>query len=166
MNVTLIFASSINGYIAEKDHSVHWSSEVWKAYQSISHEKWNMIVWRFTYDLMLQTWEIDTLGLRNLIIVSHNPWEGNYITKSSPKEALQYLESLWEEEVIICGGSSIASHLFQNNLLNEIIIDIEPIVISWGIPMFWDLSHIPKIKLTDMKILGTQTVRLHYSIIP
>jgi dihydrofolate reductase len=38
MKIILLFAASLNGYIAEADHSVDWPAEVWQAYSKISKE--------------------------------------------------------------------------------------------------------------------------------
>lgn len=136
MKTILIFASSINGYIAESDNSTHWSDEEWEEYRKNTHEIGNMIVGRKTYELMVKFGEIDALGLRNLVIVSRKNIDSLYHTEHSPEEALQYLESLGEKKVIICGGSSIATYLLEHNLLDEIILDIDPVIISGGIPIF------------------------------
>ncbi len=165
MKKILIFASSINGYIAESDDSTGWSSDEWNAYIADSKRVWNMIMGRKTYEIMMKDGGIDTLGLRNLIIISSHHLETPYQVSPSPEDAIEYLESLWEKEVIICGGYSIATYLLDEWLLDEIILDIDPVIISEGVPIFWKLSNIPKLKLIELKKLWENTVRLHYQIL-
>ena len=164
MKTTLIFAMSINGFIAESDNSVHWSDDIWKAYQEVSWKVWNMIVGRKTYELMIQSGEIETLGLRNLVIISKQSDITTHHVEHTPEDALKYLVSIGETEVIICGGTSIATYLLDKWLLDEIIIDIEPTLISEWIPMFWVLKNPPNLQLLDTKKLWENTVRIHYII--
>ena len=112
MKTTLIFAMSINGFIAESDNSVHWSDDIWKAYQEVSWKVWNMIVGRKTYELMIQSGEIETLGLRNLVIISKQSDITTHHVEHTPEDALKYLVSIGETEVIICGGTSIATYSY------------------------------------------------------
>lgn len=53
-----------------------------------------MIMGRKTYEIMMKDGGIDTLGLRNLIIISSHHLETPYQVSPSPEDAIEYLESL------------------------------------------------------------------------
>jgi dihydrofolate reductase len=89
-----------------------------------------MIVGRRTYELMQESGELTTLELRNLIVVSSKFDNTSHHVAHSPEQAIAYLAALGEKEVLICGGASIATHLLQRGLLNEIIIDTVSTLIS------------------------------------
>lgn len=166
MKTTLIFATSINGFIADVSDETNWSNAEWQAYETDIHRVGNLIMGRRTYDIMSHGGYLDSLGMRNIVILSHENIESSYAVVKSPSEALKHLESLWETEVIIAGGANIATQFIEEGLLNEIILDIEPVIINSGIPIFGNIKNLPSLKLIDTKILWENTVRVHYQVMP
>ena len=164
MKTTLIFASSINWFIAESTDETNWSTAEWQAYEADINRVGNLIMGKRTYDIMAYGGYLDSLGMRHIVILSHESIETPHKVVTSPEEAIAYLESVWETEAIIAGGADIASQFLDRWLTSEIILDIEPVIINSWIPIFRNIEHLPTLKLLDMKKLGEDTIRAHYQV--
>ncbi len=63
----------------------------------------------------------------------------------SPKEALKLLKDF--KEVIVAGGGALNASFTEENLIDEIFIDIEPIILGKGILLFRDKDFEKNLKL-------------------
>ena len=71
----------------------------------------------------------------------HNP-EARWATK---KEALKLLSDF--EQVVVAGGGALNASFVEENLVDEIYLDIEPIILGKGITLFRDKDFERKLKL-------------------
>lgn len=142
MKVTLYIAMSVNGMIARPEGDEDFlSHENWEAFCNLAKEYGNFIIGRKTYDEVAKWGEgysfDDLVGIRK-VILSQNPAfkpEG-YLIAFSPQDAVDKLSSEGFEKMLVAGGATINSAFAKAGLLDEIQINIEPVFIGKGRPLF------------------------------
>ena len=68
------------------------------------------------------------------------------------------------KNIWLVGGGEIVKIFLENDLLDEIIISIHPIVLGDEIPLFAGAKEI-KLELANHKIFKNGLVQLHYKVI-
>ena len=75
-----------------------------------------------------------------------------------------FKESNGYDKAMVAGGT-LATSFLKNGLVNEIYLNIEPIVFGKGIPLFSNENFEKKLKLLQVKRFSENEVRLHYKIL-
>ncbi|MGB3655383.1 MAG: dihydrofolate reductase family protein [Rivularia sp. (in: cyanobacteria)] len=83
------------------------------------------------------------------------------------ENAIALIKSLKEEagkDIYLCGGANLATILFTENLIDKIILKINPFVMGSGIPLFGEVIKPTCLELTESKIYQSGVVLLHYRV--
>lgn len=62
-------------------------------------------------------------------------------------------------------GGALATSFLKKNLVNEIYLNVEPLALGKGIPLFSNENFEKKLKLLQVKRFSKDEVRLHYKIL-
>ena len=163
-------ANTLDNYIAGKDDSIDW----------IRHSK-------EVNEIMKRYWEsIDT------VILGRRPWEiamkgggggskgiKSYVCSRTIKkipgkkvelapDAVSLVKRLKSEEgkdIIVMGGSLIGKSLFEAGLVDEFGVNIHPVLLGSGIPLFCEMDRRIDLRLLECKQLETGCVFLNYRVI-
>lgn len=65
---------------------------------------------------------------------------------------------------MICGGGGANSSFIKENLVDEIYLDLEPIIIGRGIRLFADADFESQLELIEIKKISDNEVQLHYKV--
>lgn len=168
MKVTLFAAVSSNGMIARKSGEEDFlSDENWKTFCETANRKGCVIWGRRTHDA-LKKWEKRYLKkikeVTKVVLSSEIIRDENIVTAKTPREALEILKKKGFNEALLAGGSETNSSFANANLVDEIIINIEPVVVSKGIPLFSDKDFELDLHLLEANNISKTTVRLHYRV--
>jgi dihydrofolate reductase len=165
--VILYMASSLNGMIAKEDDDTSFVSESeWQSYVNHVTQAGNLVIGHRTYNLMKDQAEFNKLNNIRVIIVSHETFDTgqiNYLVATSPQEAIKLCAE--EKEVIVAGGGMLNAAFMENNLIDEIYLDIEPITLGNGIKLFNGNDFERKLKLLGINYISNNEVQLHYQVI-
>jgi dihydrofolate reductase len=170
MKTILYMGISINGYIAKSDGDSEWTSkEDLQGFYEQSKKAGNIVMGKNTYKAASQYGYFPFPDAVN-VVVSHeaieNKWGENVIvTDGSPKEILKLLEEKGFETAFLAGGGQLNSSFAREHLIDEIYIDVEPLAIGKGIPIFAESDFEFELKLIDVKKLNSDTVQLHYEVV-
>ena len=158
-------AASLNGMIAKEDDDASWILKgSWNSYSETIRKAGNIILGRRTYEIIAKNPE-EIAGLK-VVVVSQKNFETlspNHLIAASPKAALELLKDF--PEIIVAGGGGLNSAFLQENLVDEIFLDIEPIAFAPGIPLFKDGNFDRKLKLLGTKKISDDEIQLHYKVI-
>ncbi|OGZ44491.1 MAG: hypothetical protein A2719_05205 [Candidatus Ryanbacteria bacterium RIFCSPHIGHO2_01_FULL_45_22] len=167
MKVILYMAISLNGMIAKSDDDTSWiSKEEWDSYSLAVRTAGNLIVGHRTYNILTKQPEFSEFKDVKLIIVAQDDFQTlaqNHLVAHSPKEALKLLSDF--EKVVVAGGSTLNASFVEENLIDEIFIDIEPIILGQGIPLFRDKNFERNLKLVSQKKISDNEIQLHYEVL-
>jgi len=160
-------AISANGIIAKNDDDTGWiSKEEWNSYSAAVRAAGCLIVGRRTYNILTKQPEFSELKDVKLVVVSHEDFKTlapNHLVAHSPKDALALLKDF--KEVIVAGGGILNASFLAENLVDEIYLDVEPIVLGDGIPVFKNKDFERKLKFIGYKQITENEIQLHYRVI-
>ena len=167
MKVILYMAISLNGMIAKSDDDTSWiSKEEWDSYSLTVRTAGNLIVGHRTYGILTKQPEFSEFKDVKLVVVAEKDFQtlsANHLVAHSPKEALKILSGF--EQVVVAGGGSLNASFVEENLVDEIYLDIEPIILGKGIPLFRDKGFERKLKLLEQKKITDNEIQLHYQVL-
>ena len=160
-------ATTVNGYIAKENNETPWSDAVWDSYYKIAKQFKAIILGRRTYEIMKEVNEFEKIGNPFTVVVSKKDFahNSNFAIAKSPQEALKILKDKHFAKVLVGGGGTLNSSFMKENLIDEIILDVEPLVFGKGIKLFSENDFDARLELIETKSLSKNTIQLHYRVL-
>ncbi|PZD74343.1 Dihydrofolate reductase [Acaryochloris thomasi RCC1774] len=164
-------ACSLDGFIAQTDGSFDrfpWNDEVIADF--IESFQWfdTVLMGRKTYEVGLKEGKTDPYPMLKSYVFSRT-------MESSPdpkvklvsEQAVEFVRALKREQgknIWLCGGALLAAQMFQNQLIDELIVKLNPVLLGSGIPLL--MANVPPamLDLQESKQYDNGTFRLQYSI--
>jgi dihydrofolate reductase len=170
MNVTLIAAQTIDGYIArnETDRSFDWTSQEDKQFYISKLKESDAVVMS---SKTFRTFSKYPKGA-HFVIVTRNPEQIENPnperikftpTNKTPQQVLTYLKDQNCRNVLIAGGASIYRQYLSAKVVDTVFLTIEPIIFGKGISLLDD-SCLLNLSLKQIIHLSSQTIVLQYSL--
>ena len=69
------------------------------------------------------------------------------------------------EKAFLAGGGQLNASFMKEGLVDEIYLDVEPLLFGKGIKLFADADFEYKLELLECKKLNANTLQLHYEIL-
>ena len=167
MKVILYMAMTVNGFIATENDETPWSDETWKNYFEIVKKSGSMIIGNKTYNMIKDSAEREKLGNPLVVVLTTRQQvsNNNVHFAKSPSEALEIINRNEMNGVVIGGGSKTNAAFARENLIDEIILDVEPQIFGQGIPLFVSSDFKLELKLLETRKISENLIQLHYSVI-
>jgi dihydrofolate reductase len=168
--VILYIASSLDGYIAKPNDDLSFLSIVQKdgedyGYTDFVNSVDTVILGRKTYDwIMTQVPEFPHADKETYIITRtkrSSIGKTNFYT-GKLKDLISRLKNDKGKNIFIDGGAEIVNELLKENLIDEFIISIVPVLLGDGIRLFKDGRPEQLLKLVSVKSFDTGLAQLHY----
>lgn len=168
--VILYIAMSLDGYIAKNNNDMSFLSIVQKdgedyGYNVFIKEIDTVIMGRKTYDwVMTQVKEFPHADIDSYIITrapAHAKGKISFYT-GNLKELILELKQNTGKNIFIDGGAEIVNLLMQDNLIDEYIISIIPILLGDGVRLFNRSIMEQNLELISSKQYETGLIQLHY----
>lgn len=165
MKVVAYFAVSADGFVAGEYDDVSWvSKESWDTYKKLVSDAKLAVVGRRTYDLMHHDEFI--ADCRYLVLTTATDISKKHTdieVTSAPREALAKLKAQGRQCAVAVGGAKAFATLMRDRLINELYLDVEPVLIGTGVRLFE--GEMGTLKLLDTHTLENgKTVQLHYQV--
>jgi len=168
--VILYIATSLDGYIAKPNEDLGFLSIVQKegedyGYKTFVNSIDTVILGRKTYDwIMSQVSEFPHLDKISYIITrTARPTIGNiHFYTGKLEKLISKLKSEQGKNIFIDGGAEIVNELLKENLIDEFIISIIPVLVGNGTKLFVDGRPEMKLELVSLKKFDTGLTQLHY----
>ena len=165
--IKLFIASSLDGHIAREDGSVDWLPEHTKSgYDEFYKTVDTVVMGRRTYEQILTFGAYPYEGKKSYVFTSNTDQKNDenveFVsdTKEIPKELL--LSS--GKNVWLVGGADIISFFLNNDLVDEVILSVIPVVLGKGISLFKNIQKEIKLELTKTTQYD-ELVELHYMVL-
>ena len=144
--VTFGGASSLDNYIARKDDSVDWllwsdeageiMREYWKTIDTI-------VMGRRTYEVAARSGSKGGYsGVKTYVFSRTIKKASTTKLKFVSEDAASFVRRLKEEEgkdICVMGGGVLAKSLFEAGLIDEVGLNIHPVLLGSGIPLFYEM---------------------------
>jgi dihydrofolate reductase len=168
MKTVLYLGQTINGFIADEKDSTPWSKEEFAAFHSEIVKSKNIIVGRRTYEVMEKYGEFKRCGNPFTVIVTRSKKlkpKDKLVMVNSPSAAIRTLRSKGFKTAFMSGGSKVATSFMEQGLIDEVWIDIEPLIFGKGIPIFQNSKLNVKLRLFKTKKISKNTIQLCYRVL-
>ncbi|NBO37565.1 dihydrofolate reductase [bacterium] len=173
----VFIATSIDGFIARNDGSIDWLEEANShipdgqdcGYSNFFSQMDCIIMGRKTFEKVLSfvNWPYGDKKVfvmsRQKFILPHSTPTSVTLTKESPEQLIDRLQSSGIKKAYVDGGQTIQSFL-ESNLIADLTITRIPIILGEGIPLFGRLSSDINLKLKASRSWSFGFVQDHYCI--
>ncbi|KKP67742.1 MAG: Dihydrofolate reductase region [Candidatus Moranbacteria bacterium GW2011_GWE1_35_17] len=171
MKATLFMAISINGFVARLNGDEDFlSNENWKCLLSYA-KKYEHLIWgRKTYEAV-KSWGgdyLESLKDISIIVVSKNNKsfsEKNVTVCQSPQEAIKIIKGRKYKKAFLSGGPSLNSSFAEAGLIDEVILNCNPAIISDGINLFSKGDFELNLKFEKVDEFSSGIIQLHYYVL-
>jgi len=168
--VTFGVANSLDNFIARTDHAVDWlvwddevaaiTAEFWKTIDTV-------VMGRKTYEVLRQSGMTSYPGVRNYVFsrtMKEPPDEKVEIIREDAAAFVRDLKSREGAGICVMGGGELAKSLFEARLIDEVGLNIQPVLLGSGIPLFYEMSRQIELELLDCKVLKNRGVFVSYRV--
>jgi dihydrofolate reductase len=165
-------ATSLDGYIAQPNDDLSFLKLVEKEGEDYGYAEFTanidtIIIGRKTYDYVLR--EIGSShydnGERNVYVITRTkrPSVGKTtFYTGNLTELVQRLKNENGKNIYCDGGAEIVNELLKNDLIDELIISIVPVLVGSGTRLFKDRRPEQQLELLNTKTFDTGLTQLHY----
>lgn len=159
--IILYMAISADGFIAGANDETPWSDEEWTAFQEFVQSCDVCLLGRKTYEIMKNGGEFVD-GTKYVVVTS----DGTADTGEYEKLAINSPSDLPQAGKIgIIGGGELNGSLAKLDVIDEIILDVEPITLGQGKRLFGSHSVNLKLKLLATRQIGQSTIQNRYQVL-
>jgi len=168
VQVTLWMAMSLNGMTAREDQSEDFLSGVdWELFLDLVRAS-HAIVWgRVTHELFEEPIRREFPDLP-VVAVTHNDHfaarPGSMVARS-PEAALELLGQRSVDRVLLAGGSQLNAAFARAELIDHVVVAIEPVIVARGIPLVAGDAPDLRLGLVGVDQSRSPTLRLHYDVL-
>lgn len=185
--VILLMHVSLDGFTAGPNGEMDWiitDDEIFKDAINLSETVDTAIYGRVTYQLMESYWpkvltkpsvSKDALHhaqwVENVqkVVLSRTlnkvEWNNTILIKDNFAEEILKLKQNSGRNMMIFGSPGIVPAFMKYNLIDEFRINVNPIIVGNGIPLFEDISNRVNLNLINIKTFTSGVVGLHYETI-
>ena len=169
MKVILYMATSVNGNITSGESDSDWVDKAdWKYFNKTTKNAGVMIMGSETYKQFEndfpqnQALNVVLTKKKNLL---GKKIDGAIFTDKSPKEVIKMLSQNGYKKACFIGGETLNTSIIKENLVDEIYIDIHPLLIGDGKKLFGSIKGLfKKLKLLEVNKLNKGLILLHYRV--
>ena len=168
MKVTLLMAITINGYIASLEDDTEWVKDIDALNKVIAGFGIAVMGERTYYECV----KYDAFPYKDAlnVVMTHDrallekKVENALFTDASPKDVIDLLAKKEQKSILIIGGGHINGSFLKEGLIDEIILDIHPMIMSKGIHLFEaDFPYI-NLELLSYKQINDQILQVKYKV--
>jgi dihydrofolate reductase len=170
--VTFRVANSLDNYITRKDGAIDWILGGEEA-ASVMTEFWTnidaVVIGRKTYEPVLKSGTpFPTYpGVKNYVLsrtLQGNPDKNVEIVREDVVEFIRKLKIQDGKDIFVMGGGLLAKPLFEARLIDEVGVNIHPVLLGSGISLFHEMSQQIDLELIKCKTFKNGCVSLTYRV--
>ncbi len=180
--VTLGLANSLDNYIARQDGGfdwLHWSNEVAEISATFMKTVDALLIGRKTFDGMLAYGQTSYPGAKNYVFSrskkKREALKKRLKAKKKPdrnveivtEDAAKFVSELKKRKgkgIVVFGGGELAKSLFEADLIDEVVLNIHPVLLGSGIPLFHEMKKQIDLELLECKILEGGYLAVTYRV--
>ena len=168
--VTFGGANSLDNYIARKDDAVDWllwTKEVAEVTQSFWETIDTVVMGRRTYEVAARMGTGAYPGVKNYVFSRTIKKPSDESLSFISEDAATFVRRLKNEEgkgICVMGGGLLAKSLFEADLIDEVGLNIHPVLLGSGIPLFYEMPRQIDLELIKCQHLSNGCVILTYRV--
>jgi dihydrofolate reductase len=168
--VTFGLANSLDNFIARPDGAVdwlHWSKDVtaitaafWKTIDTV-------LMGRKTYEAGLRYGTASYAGVKNYVFsrtLKASPGLPVEVVAEDAPTFVRKLKRRKGKGICVMGGGELAKSLFEAGLIDEVGLNVHPVLLGSGIPLFHRMSRQINLELLECRMLKGGCVYVLYRV--
>lgn len=141
MKVTIYNAISIDGYIADSGQGTEWVTETdWNQFNRLVKQKKAIVMGSTTYiasgDDFPYNCKLNIVMTSQEKLLNMNKKSNTIFTNKTPQEIVQMVKAQGFKELLVIGGGKVNASFLKAGLVDEVIVDIHPIILGSGVRLF------------------------------
>ena len=174
----VFIATSLDGYIARKDHTIDWLESHDAAVEEHGYTQFidsvdGIIFGRKTYEVVLNLTSGEWPYTKPVIVLSRTLTQSDLplhlndqvtVTNQFPADLLNTVDQQGWKRAYIDGGITIQSFLSEG-LIQDLIITTLPVLIGDGIPLFGKIPHDINLELITSRQFSSGLLQSHYRVL-
>jgi dihydrofolate reductase len=168
MKTTLVMATTVNGFIAGPEDYTDWIKDVDAFYKTVASFG-VCVMGKRTY---LECVKYDVFPYKGAlnIVMTHDEallkkhQDHAIFTDSTPREILAMGKEKGFSKMLVIGGGHINGAFLKESLIDELVIDVHPFILSGGIKLFEQEFTNVNLSFTGVEKLNDGIVQLRYTI--
>lgn len=172
MKTIIYLAISLDGFIARQNDDVSFTyPRSFKNFKRMALQEGNLIIGRRTFELGVKGKNFPFDDVLTVVVTSDpkkikNIWKDRVIVSSqSPKNIIQMMARKGFDNVLLGGGAMLVGSFLKQAVVDEIYIDIMPIILKNGKKPFDFQGNMEvNLKLLDIKKFSKNEFRVHYKV--
>ena len=168
--VTFGVANSLDNFIAREDGAVDWL--VWDdEVAAISRKFWKTIdtvlMGRKTYEVAAASGSGAYPGAKNYVFSRTLKQPRSKKVEVIAQDAVEFVRKLKSESgkgICIIGGGDLARSLLQARLIDQIGLNIQPVLLGSGVPLFYEMPQQLNLELIESQVLKNGGVYVLYRV--
>jgi dihydrofolate reductase len=166
MLVRLYNAISLDGFIGTSTGDVSWVSEVDVPYFNAEMQKAGCIViGRKTFE-QFEGNIFPVKGVLNIVMttapVTTAKYDNILFTNESPAAVVKLAETRGYKELLLVGGSKLNGSFLKAGLIDEIALDIHPLILGSGIKLFSEVDALQQFNRVSVQELEQGQLLVRY----
>lgn len=163
--IILFIASSLDGYIAKTSGSVDWLfTDQDYGYTDFFANIDTILMGRCTYEQVLSFGDYPYKGTTGFVFSRTREGNDEFVTFISGDIAgfIRGLKRGKGKDIWVVGGSELIQFCMSNDLIDDFIISIHPIILGEGIPLFRSPLPMMKLSFQHARTFNTGLLQLMY----
>jgi dihydrofolate reductase len=106
-------------------------------------------------------------GIKHYIFSNSMQFESNEEVELIKGDAIGFIENLKQQvdgKIWLCGGGELAGSLLNHQLIDQLMLKVNPIIVGEGVSLFGSVKPHLKLRLVDMKQYSNGVVKPTYNI--
>ena len=170
---SVFIATSLDGYIADKDGGIVWLDTIPEinaidtGYASFTSEIDALVMGRISFETVCG-FDVEWPYTKPVFVISNSlseipeTYKGKVeLVKGTITEILEHIHDQGHHRLYIDGGKLIQSFL-REDLIDEIVITVIPVLLGAGVSLFGDLEHQLEFECVETKLFLQAIVQNHY----
>jgi len=170
--VVVYIATSVDGFIAQEGDKLDFLSLVEKEGEDYGYNQFidtvsTVIVGRRTYNWVIQHVPVFPHSSKETFVITSEKREseGNIqFYNQSPVILVKQLLQNNGGTIFVDGGANVIHQLLDENLIDELILSVIPILVGKGTRLFQDRQQLNVLQLKSEKHFDKGLVQLHYVV--
>ena len=160
MSIYFYGCITMDGYLADKSHNLDWlyqSGTVEEtSYDDFYHNMDITIMGKRTYDEIAKINNaMDCYPTTQNYVFTHSNTLSHYGFSPISEDVVKFVKRIdANKNIWIVGGNTILAPLLDNDMVDHIIIQVAPVLLGEGIPLFTQKSTLKRFHLKQVKQYG------------
>jgi dihydrofolate reductase len=174
--VKLYIACSLDGFIAREDGSIDWLTEYENnpetdyGYSEFYASIGTVLMGRKTYEQVLSFGDWPYAEKRTCVFTGQKEplrrEKGVEFVSGNVGEFMRRLKENTDENIWLVGGSQLIKAFLEEDLVEDLIVFIVPIILGGGIPLFDRLGKEIKLRTGNVEMYENGLVGVKYNLKP